>query len=327
MKFLDKDIQPLGMGCWPIGGAMYNGDQIIGYSNSDDVESIRTIHAALDAGITLFDTAAAYGAGHSERLLAQALKDRPDAAVVTKIGIRIDEDTKRLFFEPPLASDVEPALDACLRRLAREKIDLLLLHPNETTIADAAPLFDAMERARMAGKITAYGWSTDFSDNVRAMADRPGFKGVQLSMNVFFDAPRIQVAVEETGMLALIRSPLAMGILSGKYGAGHQMPSDDIRSAVANWMEYFKDGQPNPEFLAKLDAVRELLTTGGRSLVQGALCWLWGKRAENIPIPGARTVEQIEGIAGALAFGPLPENVMVEIDQLIPRTDMEERPR
>ena len=69
---------------------MFAGEQSVGYTNADDAESVRTIHAGLDAGITLFDTAAAYGAGHSERLLGQALKGR-EALVVTKIGIAIDE--------------------------------------------------------------------------------------------------------------------------------------------------------------------------------------------------------------------------------------------
>ena len=91
MNFLGTDIAPLGMGCWPIGGALYAGEQPLGYVGADDKASIRTIHAALDGGITLFDTAAAYGTGHSERLLAHALKDRSEALIVTKIGIGIDE--------------------------------------------------------------------------------------------------------------------------------------------------------------------------------------------------------------------------------------------
>ena len=66
MKFLNKEIAPLGMGCWPIGGPMFSGSQSLGYSNTNDDESIRTIHAALAGGITLFDTAAAYGAGHAQ---------------------------------------------------------------------------------------------------------------------------------------------------------------------------------------------------------------------------------------------------------------------
>ena len=117
MNFLDQEINPLGMGCWPIGGPMFSGDQPLGYSNSDDAESIRTIHAALAGGVTLFDTAAAYGAGHAERLLARALKDRPDALIVTKIGIAIDEETKQLTGDEVEPETVIPAIDRCLARL------------------------------------------------------------------------------------------------------------------------------------------------------------------------------------------------------------------
>jgi len=328
MEFLGQTIAPLGMGCWPIGGAMYSGTQSLGYTGADDAVSVRTLHAALDAGISVFDTAAAYGAGHSERLLARALKGRPDALIVTKIGIAIDEDSKQLTFDLPKPGDVGPAIDACLRRLERDRIDLMLLHQNDMPIDAAQAIFDAMETAREAGKVRAFGWSTDYADRTDAMAARAGFVAVEHAMNVFFDAPRVQSKVVEHGLVALNRSPLAMGVLSGKYSDGQHVPQTDIRASSASWMEYFKDGTANPEFVASLEAVRALLQTGGRSLVQGALGWLWAKGEHNIPIPGARTEEQITGLASALEYGPLPPNVMVEIETLMPRTLSEpDRPR
>jgi aryl-alcohol dehydrogenase-like predicted oxidoreductase len=320
MQFLDHDIAPLGLGCWPIGGAMFSGQQSLGYTNSDDDESIRTIHAALAAGIVLFDTAAAYGAGHSERLLGRALADRPDALIITKIGIGIDETTRQLTGAEIEPSSVLPAIERCLGRLNRDRIDLLLLHQNSLPVTQAAPLFEEMEKARKAGKIRAYGWSSDFSQSVSDVADREGFVAVEHAMNVFFDAPRIQEVVANKGLIALLRSPLAMGLLSGKYDALSVMPVDDIRAnALLPWADYYIDGRVNPVYLSKLEAVRALLTVGGRSLVQGALCWLWAKRAENIPIPGARTVAQIEGLAAALKFGPLPDDVTAEIETHIAR--------
>lgn len=319
MQFLDHEIAPLGMGCWPIGGPMFSGNQSLGYSNAEDSMSIRTIHAALDGGITLFDTAAAYGAGHSERLLAQALAHRPDALIVTKIGIGIDEARKQLSFDPPEPADVLPAIEGCLRRLNRDRIDLLLLHPNETPIADAAHLFDAMETARRAGKIRAFGWSTDYSDRAVAMAEREGFVAIEHAMNVFFDAQQIQDTARSHGLATLLRSPLAMGLLTGKYGATQQLSKDDIRASGESWMEYFTDGKANPDFLQRLAAVRDLLTSEGRSLVQGALAWIWGKDPTNIPIPGARTERQIAEIARALVHGPLPAATMTEIETLLER--------
>ncbi|RLJ51640.1 aryl-alcohol dehydrogenase-like predicted oxidoreductase [Litoreibacter meonggei] len=319
MKFLDSEIVPLGMGCWPIGGAMYSGDQALGYTQTDDDESIRTIHAALDHGITLFDTAAAYGAGHSDRLLARALQKRPDAKIVSKIGIAIDEKSKQLTFGDTSPASVLPAIDQCLARLERDSIDLMLLHDNALPVAQAEVVFDEMEKARQAGKIRAFGWSTDFSTSAAAVAKRPGFAAVEHAMNVLVDAPRMQRVVQQNEAISLIRSPLAMGLLSGKYGADKIIPAGDIRASSNLVVEYFKGAQANPDFLEMLHAVRDLLTIGGRSLVQGSLGWIWAKRAANIPIPGARNVAQIEGIAKALEFGPLPQGAMTQIEELISR--------
>ena len=84
-------------------------------------------------------------------------------------------------------------------------------------------------------------------------------------------------------------------------------------------MKYFKDGRPNPEWLKKLDAIRQLLTSGGRTLAQGALAWIWGRSAHTIPIPGFRTVAQVEENCAAMQFGPLGAGQMGEIDALLER--------
>ena len=324
MQFLDQTIEPLGMGCWPIGGPMFAGKESVGYTGADDAESVRTIHAALDRGITLFDTAAAYGAGHAERLLGTALRDRPEALVVTKIGIAIDEETKQLTGDDVDPANVLPAIDRCLARLGRDRIDAVLLHQNGLPVAEAELIFDRMERAREAGKVRAYGWSTDFSQSVAAVAGREGFAVVEHAMNVFLDVPRMQHAVSDAELVALIRSPLAMGLLGGKYDASSVMRSDDIRGTGKAKTPYFAHAKPGADYLRMLDAVRELLTVDGRTLAQGAICWVWARGATNMPIPGARTVEQIEGLAGALRFGPLPEATMAEIEAVIEREDMPE---
>ena len=107
------------------------------------------------------------------------------------------------------------------------------------------------------------------------------------------------------------------------------MRDDDIRATANPRTDYFSCGRANPAFLARLDSVKELLTVGGRSLVQGAIGWIWARGRYNIPIPGARTAAQIEGIAGALSFGPLPGNTMSEIENSIARAldEMPDRAR
>lgn len=328
MKFLDQNISPLGMGCWPIGGTMYAGDQSVGYTRTDDDTSVRTIHAALAGDIRVFDTAAAYGAGHSECLLGRALQQHPDTIVISKIGIGIDESSRQLSFGPFASEAVAPAIDGSLRRLKRDRIDVILLHLNDLSAAEAEPIFNELDRMKERGKIRAYGWSTDYSASAAAMAAREHFVAVEFAMNVFFDAPRMQKVAREHGLHALIRSPLAMGLLSGKYDSSTVMPSDDIRASGADWLQYFRDGRVNPDFMKTLDAIRELLTTDGRTLVHGALGWLWAQADTNIPIPGARTPEQIEGIASALSKGALPVAVIAEIEGLVDRDPTQpDRPR
>jgi len=320
MTTLDTLKMPLGMGCWPIGGAMYGADGTsLGYSNTNDKESVRTIEAAYSSGIMLFDTAAAYGAGHAERLLGTALRNKPDAYIVTKIGMAIDEASKKITGDEVAPETVLPAIERSLGRLDRDHIDLVLLHLNDLPVEQASAIFDEMEKAQAAGKIRGYGWSTDFPDLAAAMKGRANFVAIEHAMNVLTDAPRMQELVQSNEWFALIRSPLAMGLLSGKYQAGQTMPSDDIRAASLQWMQYYANAQPNPEYLDRFNNVRELLQSNGRTPVQGALAWLWAKSSRNIAIPGARTVEQIEGLAAAVALGPLDANVMNEIESLVER--------
>lgn len=319
MNLLRQEIAPLGMGCWPIGGPFWKDGQPLGYANAEDRESLRTIHAALDAGIRLFDTAAVYGAGHSERLLGQALKGRPDALVVTKIGMGFDEATKQVTGDEVDPADVLPAIDRCLRRLGRDRIDILLLHQNALPVAQARPIFDEMDRARQTGKVRSFGWSTDYPESVAMMAATPGFIAAEHAMNVFVDVPTMQGTIRQEDLVALIRSPLAMGVLSGKLDARSRAGATDIRATDEKWRDYFRDGRVNPDYLTRLDTIRELLQSGGRSVAQGALGWLWAKSDRNLPVPGARTVAQIEDNAGAIEKGPLPDPVMAEVERLIDR--------
>ncbi len=149
------------------------------------------------------------------------------------------------------------------------------------------------------------------------MADRSGFVAVEHAMHVLMDAPNMQSVLQKNNLYALIRSPLAMGLLSGKYTIDSVIPANDIRASNQGWAQYYIDGMPNPKYVDRFNAVRELLQTGGRTAVQGALAWLWAKAPNNIPIPGARTVEQVEGLAAALVLGPLPAETLDEIAMLV----------
>lgn len=108
-----------------------------------------------------------------------------------------------------------------------------------------------------------------------------------------------------------------MGFLTGKYTSGSQLPADDVRAAGHGWVRDFRDGRPTPEALARLDAVRELLTTGGRTLAQGALGWILARSPQTVPIPGFKTEAQVRDNLGTLEKGALSAALMAEIDGLL----------
>ena len=109
-----------------------------------------------------------------------------------------------------------------------------------------------------------------------------------------------------------------MGLLTGKYHAASRLPAGDVRgSGGPSWMEYFTDGRPAPEPLARLGAIREVLTSDGRTPAQGALGWLLARSPRTVPIPGIRTVAQAEQNAAMLRLGPLPAAAMAEIARLL----------
>jgi aryl-alcohol dehydrogenase-like predicted oxidoreductase len=110
-----------------------------------------------------------------------------------------------------------------------------------------------------------------------------------------------------------------MGLLTGKFSADSRLPADDVRGKEPAWMRYFKDGRPVPEWLDRLAAVREILTSGGRTLTQGALAWIWARSERTVPIPGIRTVRQAEENAAAMEAGPLAPEQLAEVDRLLGR--------
>lgn len=301
------EVSPMGVGCWAMGGSGWGG-------GADDEESIRGIRRALELGISLFDTADGYGDGRSERVLGQALAGRRDQAVIatkfgfTPAGVRTDPDY------------IREACEASLKRLETDYIDLYQFHLNDFGPEGAEEVRETLEGLVAAGKIRAYGWSTDFPDRARVFAQGPNCAAIQVELNVIDDAPDILAVCDEFNLAAINRGPLAMGLLTGKYTPDRKLPEDDVRGPNApDWMKYFKDGQPNPEWLDKVNAVGEILRSEGRTLAQGAIAWLWARSDKNLPIPGFRTIAQIEENCGALAFGPLRPEQMREIDEILER--------
>lgn len=309
------------MGCWAIGGPFHNDNGPSGWGEVDDEESTRTIHRALELGVDFFDTADVYGAGHSERVLGRALAGRRDqVAIATKWGWKFDEETKYADGGDETAGYVRQAVTASLTRLGTDYVDLYQLHIGDLAIDRAAELLGTLEELVAEGKIRAYGWSTDLPDRAEAWGrDGAHCAAIQHDFSVIRGSRQGVLEVcERYGLASINRGPLAMGLLTGKYDASTQVGPKDVRASGVEWMTLFgKDGRPAPEDLARIEAVREILTSDGRTLAQGALGWLWAVSDATIPIPGCRTVAQVEDNAGALEKGPLTAGQVDEIDALL----------
>jgi aryl-alcohol dehydrogenase-like predicted oxidoreductase len=315
------EVSPMGLGCWAIGGPFWSGETPLGWGQVDDEESIRAIHAGIDLGISLFDTANVYGAGHSERVLARALAGiRSRAVIATKFNAVFDESTRQVTGSDTTPAGIRAACEASLQRLNTDYIDLYQFHDNGYPPEKAAPVRDTLEGLVQEGKIRAYGWSTDFPERVEVFAQGPKCAAVQLQLNVLDDNPAVIALCEKYDLAALNRGPLAMGLLTGKYTAETKPSADDVRGIKSpEWMKYFKAGKPNPEWLGKREAIHAILTSNGRTVSQGALAWNWGRSSKTLPIPGFRTVEQVKENAAAMQFGPLTPAQMKEIDKLLER--------
>jgi aryl-alcohol dehydrogenase-like predicted oxidoreductase len=316
-------VSAMGAGLWAVGGPWTMDGSVAGWGEVDDDESIRTIHAALDHGVNFFDTAANYGAGHSERVLARALEGRRDQAVVaTKFGYVVDESNHRVesydggMTSQEIVNHLREDCEASLRRLKTDYIDLYQFLVNEYNPEVAAPVRDRLEKLVAEGKIRYYGWSTDFPAGARVFAQGEHCASIQANMNVTSDAPEILAVCDEFNLATIIRGPLGMGLLTGKYTRDAKWADNDVRNR-----DWFQKGFISPIF-DNLDQIRGILTSGGRTLAQGALAWLWGRSEHTIPIPGVRTVAQIEENAGAMAFGPLTPEQMQQIETLVVRPEI-----
>ncbi len=312
------EVSAVGFGCWAIGGPFTSGGKPAGWGETDDDESVAALHRALDLGITFFDTADVYGVGHSERVLGRALTGhRDDVVIATKFGNVFDVPTRELTGTDVSASYVRAACEASLDRLGTDHVDLYQLHVGDLPLTQVDGLLATLESLVDAGKIRAYGWSTDDPERAAAFAAGEHCAAVQHQLNVLDDAPEMLVVCAEDDLASVNRGPLAMGLLSGKYSAETTLGIDDVRGDSPDWMRYFTDGRPDPAWLRRVMAIREVLTSDGRTLAQGALGWILARHGSTVPIPGCRTVEQATENAGVLAAGPLAPSAMAEIASLV----------
>ncbi|MFW9993561.1 MAG: aldo/keto reductase [Candidatus Odinarchaeota archaeon] len=306
------EVSPIGLGCFPIGGPFRGADgRIFAYGKVNDEESIETIHRAIELGVNFFDTADIYGAGHSERILGVALSDYKDNFVIaTKFANVFDEKTKTGKGKNVEPAYIQSAIEASLKRLQVDVIDIYQLHDSQHDPASAVNVRNTLEDLVSEGLIRYYGWSTDDPDRAKVFAEGKHCTSVQYCLSLQITNEGMLDLCNKYNLASIIRSPLQSGTLTGKRGSSVKLPEDHMLHGVDFASDRFK------LINQKLDQLRQLLIGDGRTIIQAALAYLWSTSETTVPIPGARTVEQIEENARTMEFGPLSPELVKQIDEL-----------
>ena len=320
------EVSALGMGCWAIGGpwtwAQPGQESFpVGWGDTDDEESIRGLHTALDMGVNFFDTAANYGAGHSEVLLGRAFKGKRDKLVIaTKFGHIVNEEAKTVYSAPDqILTNVRTDVENSLRRLQTDYIDIYQLHEGRYDPNLALELQVILEELVSAGKIRWYGWSTDVVDSARQFASAETAEhctSIQFRLNAIFDNAAMRQVCAEYNLAGINKDPLNKGFLTGKFNSNSTFPANDNRS---DW----DFSQPELQKRLKLvDDIRDILTSNGRTMAQGALAYIWALDERMVPIPGFKSVKQVKDNAGAMEFGPLAKAQVEEIRGMVGKVEL-----
>lgn len=317
-----KTVPRLGIGTWVMGGEQYWDGMPTGWANVDDATSQKTLLTAFEMGIRIVDTADQYGAGHAEEVIAKAIKQsglpREEFVLCSKAGMVCDQANGNIIGVTDKKADITKAIDASLKRLKTDHLDLMKFHLNNHPVEKSQHVFEAFFEAHKAGKILGYGWSNDDTDGAFSYAELDGYVAVQHDLNLFSPADDMLLRIKNRSFWSFNRQPLAMGLLTGKYSSNQtKAASNDIRGSGAEWLRYFnEDGSPTKPMIDVIERARDLLTSDGRSLAQGALGWCLSQSDRAIPLPGCRTPHQAKDNFGTLDYGPLNQSIVDELDLL-----------
>ena len=282
-----------------------------GYGLADDTESLATLHRAIDLGVTFWDTAQSYGAGHNERLLAKALAGhRDEVTLATKFGIVRDENGPRLDARP---ERVRGYCEASLARLSTDHIDLYYLHrvdpqvPVEETVGAMAELVGR-------GMVRYLGISECDAGQLRRAAAVHPLSAVQLEWSLWWREPEDDVipAARALGIGLVAFSPLGRGFLAASVGPG-DLAEGDFRRRDARFQ-----GQSLARNTAVAGEVRRLAAELGITPAQLALAWLASRGDDVVPIPGTKHVPRLAENAAAAAV-TLSRSSLERLETIAPR--------
>jgi len=306
----DMRISAIGFGAWAIGGT---------WGPVDDAQSLRALHAAIDAGVNFIDTADVYGDGRSERIVARLRKERLRDVlhVATKAGRRLPEQTPEGYSRENLTAWVERSL----RNLEVEAIDLLQLHCPHPGVYGTPEVFGILDDLVAAGKLRYHGVSVETVDEALRAIRHPNVQSVQIIFNMLRLKPaeRFFGEAKARGVGILARVPLASGLLTGKMTAASAFAPDDHRAFNREGQAFDRgetfSGVPYDVGLEAVECLRALKPEG-MTLTQFALRWILSFDAVTSTIPGAKTPAQAAENASAATLPPLSAPVMAAVQAL-----------
>ena len=288
-----RTVSVVGLGTWQLGAD---------WGSVDENEAHAVLEAAVDSGVTFFDTADVYGDGRSERTIGAFLAANPglDITVATKMGRRLEQAPENYNL-----GNFRQWVDRSRRNLGTDCLDLVQLHCPPTAVYSRTEVYDALETLVHEGSIRNYGVSVERADEALEAMRRPGTATVQIILNAFRLKPLDEVlpAAAAAGVGIIARVPLASGLLSGKYSTDTVFAENDHRNynrsgAAFDVGETFS----GVDFEQGLTAAQEFgqLTSGGAATTaQAAIAWVAAQDGVSTVIPGARSQEQARSNAAS----------------------------
>lgn len=294
----DLTVSEIGFGSWAIGGGAMIGNTAIGWGDADDATSIKAIRAALDAGITFFDTADIYGLGHSEKLIGDEVGKKKEIIIATKVGNVARDEQFTIDYSKEYIIN---ACEASLKRLQRDSIDYYQLHTARIAHLQNGECIEAMQQLQQEGKIKYWGLSLNtfepFAEAEYLLTHNLG-NGFQLVLNIINQrAISLFKLAAAKGYGVIARMPLQFGLLTGKFDSSFEA------SATKNNMSVFSDNDHRKNRLTKeiIDAtlaatapVWELCNKYNCSKTQLAMSYILSYKEISTIIPGIRTPEQVK---------------------------------
>ena len=304
----DRPVSEIGLGTWQLGtvwGQPFNHE-----------EAMKILETSYENGISLIDTADIYTDGNSELAIGELIKKHPDHFfVVTKCGRGLNPHISEGY----TADNMERFIDASLKRLGVEQLDMVLLHCPPTSVYRNDDLFSGLDRIKRSGKIAHYGVSIEKVSEGLAAMDYD-ISAIEVIFNMFSLKPLDELfpKAQENNIGILTRVPLASGLLTGKFSKSTSFGSSDHRSYNRNG-ESFDKGETfsGVDYDLGLEAVHELKALfGTENLAPYALRWILMHEAVTAVIPGASKTSQLLSNVRAEELPPLTDEQMKGVQSI-----------